>query len=412
MNHPYDQLGVSLLLGLLVGLQRERREHSVAGIRTFPLITVSGTVCALLAQPFGGWILAAGWLAVAALFVAAHMARVRTNPSDFGLTTEMAGLLMFGVGAFLVVGSMSVAVVCGGAVAVLLQWKKPLHEFASGLEEGDIAAIMQFVLITLVILPVVPNRAYGPFAVLNPYKIWLMVVLIVGVSLTGYVAYKLFGARAGVLLGGLLGGLASSTATTVSYARISRQSGGETAETSALVILLASAVMYARLLVVLAAVLPGHFLTLAGPLAAMLGLCVLVAAGSYQKATKQALPAMKHTNPAELKSALLFGLLFAVILLASAAAQRYLGHRGLYALAAVSGLTDVDAISLSTAQLVDSNQLTDWLGWRLILVATLANFVFKLGTVVVLGERRLLRLIAARFGVVVLGGLVLLWLWP
>jgi len=412
MNHPYDQLGVSLLLGLLVGLQRERRERSVAGIRTFPLITLSGTICALLGQQFGGWVVAAGLVGMATLFVVAHMARAKTNVSDFGLTTEMAGLLMYGIGAFLVVGSMSVAVVCGGAVAVLLQWKKPLHEFASGLEEGDIAAIMQFVLITLVILPVVPNRTYGPFAVLNPYTIWLMVVLIVGVSLTGYVSYKLFGARVGVLLGGVLGGLASSTATTVSYARNSRNSSGETAGTSALVIMLASAVMYARLLVVLAAVVPGHFVVLAGPLAVMLGVCVLVAAWSYRKAAGQEIPVTKHTNPAEMKSALVFGGLFAVILLAVAAAKQYLGNRGLYAVAAVSGLTDVDAISLSTAQLVGNNQLADLIGWRLILLATLANFVFKMGVVVALGERRLLRLIAVRFGVVAVGGLVVLWLWP
>jgi len=412
MNQLYHQLGVSLLLGLLVGLQRERTERSVAGIRTFPLITLSGTMCAWLGRQFGGWIVAAGLLGVAALFVVGHLARAKGSDADYGLTTEMAGVLMYGIGAFLVVGSMSVAVVCGGAVAVLLQWKKPLHRFASGLEENDIAAIMQFVLVTLVILPVVPNRVYGPLGVLNPFKIWLMVVLIVGISLSGYVTYKLFGARAGVLLGGVLGGLASSTATTVSYARLSRETRGESAGMAALVILLASAVMYGRLLVALAVVVPGHFLVLAGPLAVMMAVCVLVAGGSYRQATTGKIPMAKHTNPAELKSALVFGALFAAILFAVAVAKQHLGQRGLYAVAAVSGLTDVDAISLSTAQLVSDRQVSALLGWRLILLATLANFVFKAGVVAVLGERRLWRQIVTRFGLVTLAGLALLWLWP
>lgn len=412
MNPLYQQLGVSLLLGLLVGLQRERTERSIAGIRTFPLITLSGTFCALLAQSFGGWVVAAGIAGVAALFVVAHLIRARNAQIEFGLTTEMAGMLMFAIGAFLVVGSMSVAVVCGGAVAVLLQWKKPLHEFVSGLEENDIAAIMQFVLITLVILPVLPNRGFGPWEVLNPFRIWLMVVLIVGISLSGYVAYKLFGARAGLLLGGVLGGLASSTATTVSYARNSRETGGQTATMSAAVILLASAVMYARLLVVLGVVVPGHFLTLGGPLVVMLAVCVLLTAWTYRPVRSGAVPVTQHSNPAELKSALVFGALFAVVLLAVAAAKQRLGSRGLYVVAGVSGLTDVDAISLSMAQLVGNGQLHDLLGWRLILVATLANFVFKAGVVATVGERRLLRLILSRFGLLMLVGLLLLGLWP
>ncbi|MCX7887846.1 MAG: MgtC/SapB family protein [Verrucomicrobiae bacterium] len=412
MNTIYQQLGVSLLLGLLVGLQRERTERSIAGIRTFPLITLSGTFCALLAQSFGGWVVAAGMAAVGALFVVAHIIRARHSQVEFGLTTEMAGMLMFAVGAFLVTGPMSVAVVCGGAVAVLLQWKKPLHEFVRGLAENDVAAIMQFVLITLVILPVLPNRGFGPWEVLNPFKIWLMVVLIVGISLSGYVAYKLFGARAGLLMGGVLGGLASSTATTVSYARSSRESAGQTAGMSAAVILLASAVMYARLMVVLAVVVPNHFLTLCGPLAVMLATCVLLAAWLYRPVRAGAVPVMQHSNPAELKSALVFGALFAGILLAVAAAKQYLGSRGLYAVASISGLTDVDAISLSLAQLVGNGQLSELLGWRLILVATLANFLFKAGVVATMGERHLLRLILLRFALLVLAGMLLLALWP
>jgi uncharacterized membrane protein (DUF4010 family) len=167
----FEKLGLSLLLGLLVGLQRERTESSVAGIRTFPLITMLGTISGLLGVRFGEWIVAAGLVALAAQFVIGNLARIKAGDLDPGLTTEMAGLLMYGVGAYLVIGSMAVAVVCGGAVTVLLQWKKPLHEFAAHLDEPDIKAIVQFVVITLVVLPVLPHHTFGPFAVLNPFKL-------------------------------------------------------------------------------------------------------------------------------------------------------------------------------------------------------------------------------------------------
>src|SRR5262245_12284759 len=195
-SNVFIQLGVSLLLGLLVGLQRERTESTVAGIRTFALITVFGTICAWLATKHGGWVIAAGLMALAALLVIANLARIKSGDIDPGMTTEIAALLLFGVGACVVIGQMAVAVALGGAIALLLQLKKPLHKFVATIGETDIKAIMQFVLVTLVILPVLPNRTFGPYAVLNPFKIWLFVVLIVGVSLCGYVVFKLVGDKA------------------------------------------------------------------------------------------------------------------------------------------------------------------------------------------------------------------------
>jgi uncharacterized membrane protein (DUF4010 family) len=407
----FQQLGLALLLGLLVGLQRERTESSLAGIRTFPMITLLGTLCAQLGLRYGEWIMAVGLAAMAAQFVLGNLVRIKSGDLDPGLTTEMAGLVMYCVGGYLVIGSFAVAVVCGGAVAVLLQWKKPLHEFATHLGEDDVKAIMQFVLITLVVLPVLPDRAYGPFAVLNPFKLWLMVVLIVGLSLVGYVFYKLLGDRVGTVFGGLLGGLISSTVTTVSFARRSRQVPGAAA-LSAAVIMIASATVYVRLLVLVGTVAPGHFAQLAPPLTAMLGVCVVVAGVAFWRVRAEPIQQPPHENPAELKPALVFAVLFAAVLWAVAAARHYFGAEGLYVVAVLSGLPDMDAITISTAQLVENQQVAAGTGWRLILTASLANLALKTGVVAVLGGGALLRRVAVWFGLAAAGGLLILGLWP
>jgi len=196
-----QQLAVSFGLGLLLGLQRERAESSIGGIRTFPLIAIFGTVCALLGKTFGGWMVAAGLLALVAIVVYSNFAKIKSGDIDPGMTTEVAALLLYGLGAYVVIGSMVVTVVVGGAMAVLLQFKKPLHALAGAIGERDMRAIMQFVLLSLVILPVLPHQDFGPYGVWNPFQIWLMVVLIVGISLTGYIAYKCLGARRGYFIG-------------------------------------------------------------------------------------------------------------------------------------------------------------------------------------------------------------------
>lgn len=410
-DNTFVQLGVSLLLGLLVGMQRERTDSVIAGIRTFTLITAFGTVCAWLAAQHGGWIIAAGLLALAALLLIANLARIKAGDIDPGLTTEIAALLLFGVGACVVVGQMPVAVALGGAIALLLHFKKPLHEFVKGIGESDNKAIMQFVLVTLVILPVLPNRDYGPYDVLNPFKVWLMVVLMVGISLAGYVAFKIFGARAGTLLGGLMGGLVSSTATTASYARRSTRSPGS-ANLAALVIMIASTTVFGRVLVEVLAVAPGHFAQIGPPLVAMLAVCcvVVMVAFRFNRERSAELPAQE--NPAELKSALIFGALYAVVILAVAAAKDHFGSSGLYTVAVLSGLTDMDAITLSTAQLVNGGTLEPNTGWRVILVAAMSNLAFKSGIVAALGDRGLLRRISLMFGAAFLGGVAILLLWP
>jgi uncharacterized membrane protein (DUF4010 family) len=407
----YIRLAVALGLGLLVGLQREKVDSVIAGIRTFALISLFGAVCAQLAKTSGGWILVVGFLATALLITAGNLVRMQTREAEPGQTTEFAALVVFGLGAWVVTGSMAVPVVLAGAVVVLLHFREPIHELVGKIGEKDLRATMQFVLIALVILPVLPDRDMGPYGVLNPYQTWWMVVLIVGLSLAGYVPYKLFGSGAGTVLAGILGGLISSTATTASFARRSRETP-DLSRLAALVIMLASTVVYGRVLVEIAAVARGRLLDLAPPLAAMLGVCALVSGAAWLLGRDRDDELPEPGNPAELKAALIFGALYAAVLLAVAFARDRFGTAGLYIVAAISGLTDVDAITLSTSRLVQSSRLDPDTGWRAILLASMSNLGFKAGIVAALGSRALLGRIVLLFGAAMVGGGLILWLWP
>lgn len=411
LSTAFQKVGIALGLGLLVGMQRERAKSRLAGIRTFALLTVLGAVSGLLAQHLGGWVVAAGLVAVSLLLVVGNLGKIAAGNDASGLTTEMAVLLMYGVGAYVVLGHTPLAIAMGGAVAVLLHLKDTLHRLVARIGEEDVRAIMQFALIALVILPVLPDQTYGPFDVLNPRQIWMMVVLIVGMSLGGYVAFKLVGQQAGTVLAGLLGGLISSTATTVGHARRTKEAPDGVAA-AALIIMIASTMAFGRVLAEIAVVAPGFLATAWPPLAVMLGWMALLAGALWFWARGESDHAPEPKNPAELKPALIFGAIYAGVLLAVAAAKDYLGDRGLYVVALISGLTDMDAITLSTSRLVEQERLEGDTAWRVILLAALANLVFKGGTAVVLGHRRLGLWVGAAFAAATVGGLLLLFLWP
>ena len=411
------KLSIALALGLLVGMQRERVDSRIAGVRTFALITLFGAVTALLAQSLGAWsVVAAGAIALAARLVIANIAKLKVE-TDPGLTTEMAALLMFGVGAYVVVGHAEAAVFLGGAVVLLLYLKGPMHRFVAAMGERDLTAIMQFALITLVILPVLPNRSYGPYDVLNPFKVWLMVVLIVAVSLAGYVAYKLVGARAGALLAGVVGGLVSSTATTLSFARRTRTGSGRGAAHSAglaaQVIVVASTVALPRLIVLIAIVAPAQSVAIAGPLGALFAWMLALSALAWLRGRDRAASDLPEAaNPAQLKAALIFGALFALITLAVAFVKQRFGDAALYPVAVISGLTDMDAIALSTANLAAGERLDATTAAKVILVAELSNLAFKGACAAVVGTAALRAQVALYLGLSVAGGVAILLAWP
>ena len=406
------QLGIAVGLGLLVGLQRERSASRIAGIRTFPLITSLGVLCGVAAQSFGGWVVAAGLLGLAALAVVANAVQIRSTKLDPGMTTEVAGLVMFMIGVALTAGLVLEAIVAGASVALLLHWKAKLHSFAGRIEPEEFDSLMRFILITLVILPVLPNHGYGPYGILNPFRIWLMVVLIVGISLAGYVAFRLFGAKLGMLAAGILGGLISSTATTISYARRTREHP-ERSQAAALIVALASTVVFARVLIEIAVVAPSTLAATAGPIVAMMGVMILVCVALYLSGIgSQELEVQDEEPPSDLRAAVMFGLLYAAVLLGVAFAKEHWGAQGLYAVAAISGLTDVDAITLSTSELMRADEIPTSTGWRLILVGSLANLVFKGGIVAALGHPKLRRRIGIAFTGALVAGVGILSLWP
>lgn len=412
-------MSLALGIGLLIGLQRERAGSTLGGIRTYPLIALLGAVCGLLAVQWGGIVLAAGLVGVASLGVMASLSRLDDEQDSEmgGQTSEAAALLTFALGALLATGQYAAAVVGGAVTAVLLQFKKPMHQFAGRMTERDVRAVMHLVIVSLIVLPVLPDRTFGPFSVLNPHEIWLMVVLIVSLSLAGYVAGKLVGERAGVVLGGILGGLVSSTATTVAYSRRVRDvagggGSGEAVGVAAPVIMIASTVAALRVIVLIAVAAPS-ILPVAGP---PLGLLLLLMGGvsvaMLLLGGQSGGNMPEQENPAALKSALVFALVYAIVIFGTAAAKAQLGDQAIFAVALVSGIVDVDAITLSTSRLAAAQRVDPTTAWRVVMVATLTNLAFKAGATMVLGSRALFARIALGFGVSIAGGLMILWLWP
>jgi len=416
----FEQLGISLVLGLLVGLQRQHRQSLIAGLRTFPLITVLGTLAALFDQQFtsGGWMTPAGFLGLTVVVAVSMIYEMRRENTDPGITTEAAILLMYLVGAYVVFGDRIIAIAVGAGVAALLQFKGELHGIAARLGDDDLRAIMTFALISCIVLPILPNRTYDlvpPLDVLNPFEIWMMVVVMVGISLGGYLAYKFLGTRRGILLGGLLGGAISSTATTLTYARRS-QEGPEISRLATVVIVIASTVVYVRVILEICVVAPGHWQALVPPIACMMLASAVTAAIVWLRLPRSIEEMPAQHNPTELRSALVFAGLYAGVLLALAAAKTYLGGHGLYAVAVLSGLTDMDAITLSTSRLVgiepEHGGIATSQAWRLIVLATIANLSFKWAMCLAIGQRSLAWSVGALFAVPIAVGGLLFWLWP
>lgn len=397
------QFLTSLAIGLLIGLERERNPSAKAGLRTFALVAMFGTLCALLASKSGSpWLLIAGLAAVAGMIVAAYI----NTPSDVhepGTTTVIALLMSYGLGAMIWYDLAKLAVMLAIGITALLYFKPELRGISQKLTRRDLVAVLQFSVLTFIVLPILPDQNFGPYDALNPYQAWLMVVLISGLSLAGYAALQVIGTRYGAPLLGFFGGLVSSTATTMIYAKHGK-SNQAMLNLAASIIVIASTVVLLRLLVVSSVVaygtLPGLIAVLAGGLLAGLA----VAAYNWQQmsaATELYVP--ETANPAELHAALGFGLLYVVVLLGSAWMADIAGSQGLYAVALVSGLTDVDAITLSSLRLFNLGQLSEQQTVISITLAFLSNLAFKFGMVVFIGGRDLARQVATGFAAITAG---------
>lgn len=396
MNSTLD-LALSLLvsagIGLLVGLERERNPHAKAGLRTFTLIALAGSLSAMIgAATDSPWVAAVGLAVIGVSLAGANFVDPSTRADDSGTTTVVAAVVVYCLGVLIVLGDRLLAVTIGIAMTALLHFKVELEGVARRLTPTDLRSVLQFAALTAIVLPLLPDRAYGPYEVLNPFQIWLMVVLISGISLAGYVAWRLTLGRNGLLLTGLLGGLVSSTATTLVAARSARR-GVQPASAALLTITLANAMMFARVLLLAAVVAPS--VALRG--AAALGAALLLAAPAVfwqWRAAGRAAPesvaeptgaAPDFRNPTNLPAALLFAAGYALVLLIGAWAADQVGPRGFYGLALVSGLTDVDAITLTALHLHNSESIGGSTAATGIALAVGANLLLKSALVWVVG---------------------------
>jgi len=391
---------VSLGIGLLIGLERERKPDAKAGLRTFALTALLGCLAALLGSKTGNvWIVPAGLLMVALMMIVAQ-ARDRQDDGDPGTTSVVALMVCYGLGALVWFGQATLAVMLAIATTVLLYFKAQLHGMSERLTHRDLISIFQFAVLSLVVLPILPDQDYGPYNALNPQQLWWMVVLISGLSLAGYAALRIVGNRHGAPLLGFFGGLVSSTATSMVFARNAR-ADAQITPTAALVILIANLVLILRLGIVIVVLAPSLFL----PLASVLGIGLLMGLAAvflrWRSLTAAAdLPLPEVKNPTEIRTALSFGLLYGVVLLLAAWLQDIAGSQGLYLVALASGLTDVDAITLSTLRLFNQQTLDAAPAVTAIGLAALSNLVFKSGLVVAIGGKSLARCVLPGFALI------------
>ena len=393
-GHLIDIL-TAVAIGLLIGLERERNPTAKAGLRTFALVGLSGGAAAMLAQVFSApSIVAVGFAMTAFMMIAAYYHHHEAfHEWDPGTTTIVAVMVCYFLGTMAASGHRQTAVILGILVTALLYFKAEMRGAARSLERKDLISILQFASVTFVVLPLLPDRGYGPYGALNPRHIWLMVVLICGVSLAGYVALRIVGTARGALLLGLLGGLVSSTATTLSFSRHAR-GGALSTNVAGTVITAANLVLPLRIAVITAAVGPGAMSVVAPILGAGFATGAAVYAFYNRPRLPQAGPALTAPtvhNPSEMRSALGFALLYAVVLLLSAWVVDWAGSQGLYGVAIVSGLTDVDAITLSTLRLQGTGTLSASQVSIAIVLAIGANGAFKLAISAFAGSGALFR---------------------
>ncbi len=400
------RIGVALLVGLLIGLDRERAElrkarEVFAGIRTFPLIALAGCVPMLVIDTVGPWLVVAAFLAVSAVAIIAYRAGVVEG--HIGSTTEAAGIATFLLGVLAGAGQLLVAGAAGIVVATLLVAKPRLEGLSRAMTQDEVAAVLELAVISGIVLPLLPNVGYGPWGVLNPRDIWLVVVLVAGLSFLGFVAVRLLGENRGLAITGAVGGLVSSTAVTVAMADRSKESEA-LARPAAAAAVLASSVMAMRIAVLAGAINSGILprllpVTVAMALTGALGARILARADRSEVVEA----GKRIRNPFSLRQAALFALIYAIILLAVRAAQQYVGSGAMFAAAALASVADVDAVTIAFTRLGPGDT-----AWRTaaaaITVAAVMNTFVKLGIAWTRGSGAFRHATALALGAMALAG--------
>lgn len=425
---PYEpllSLGLAVVVGLLIGLEREQSapdqkapESFLGGARTYPLVALTGALASLVGRHFGASVVVVAFAAVVIFLVVAYADVVRRG-SDRGLTSEAAFLITFLLGALAVAHDIipqsgrRVFTVLGAAVAVtvLLSSKPVVQPLMRRVSREDVVSLLKFLIVALLLVPWLPDRNFGPLGSLNLRTIGWMMLLVAGLSFVGYAATRMLGPERGLTVTGFVGGLVSSTAVTLAMS--SRSKGNPGMERpAALAVVLASSIVFARVLVVVAFVDFPLAAALAVPMLAMtlvgLGTCAFLYRRSAARSTGEPL---QFKNPVSLSSALEFSLLFAAVMAGSKLASHYLGSAGVYAAALVAGTADMDAIALSMAEMAGT-QVPLPVAATAVVLGGFTNTVVKGGMAVALGSWGYARIVVACFAAILAaGGLSLLAVW-
>ncbi|MGI3039188.1 MgtC/SapB family protein [Vibrio diabolicus] len=415
-EHLIWNLLIALLLGAIVGIQRgwvmrnSVEGSRVAGIRTFSLVGLLGGLVGILANIYTPLLIGFALIALVILTCIAFVIQQKKS-GDVSITGVVSIMVVFVLGNLAVSGEAVLAAAAAVITAVVLDNKRELHQALQKLQEYELDAALRLLLISIVMLPLLPNQSYGPWNALNPYEIWWMVVLIASISFVGYFAIKIGGAKRGILFTSVFAGLSSSTALTLQFSHLSR----EQASISPLLasgILLSCGTMFPRLLIVLSVINP-QLVKLLWPIVMAMMVALYIPAWWIWRRSEveQIEQSNKQTNPLALQSALFFGLVLAVIMLLAHALSDWFGNAGVLILSALSGITDVDAISLTLGR--QSTQTlsvtTAALG---ILIAASVNTIVKMGMVIAIGDKKLWRRIApVMTGCVVVGAGVFMALY-
>ncbi len=410
---PWWRFGFALVIGALIGLEREfyqQKEDApdFAGIRTFSLIALLGSVTAFLATDFGISLAVIALGGLILMTTVSYSRALSRSDTETGITTEVAAILTFLFGALVMGDHAIVAIALAVITSLLLTFKGKLHEFIRNMSSDDIHVTLQFALVAAVIFPLLPNRTIDPLGLLNPSQIWLMVVFVSGIGFSGYVLMKILGTSQGINLMGILGGLASSTATTISFSSASREYP-QMAQHYARAVVLASAVMFPRVLFLILVIYPPLALKVIIPFTLMLitGLLfIFVSQKNKLTETTTIHPEYKITNPLKLSTAIKFGLLFAFVLIVVEYSQTFLGSSGVYLASFLTGLTDVDAITLSVTRLAKSTQLSSDVAGMSVIIAALMNTVSKGAISYFSGSRELRDPVIKAFIIMILVGVI------
>lgn len=404
---------VALLLGAIVGTQRgwvarNNVEGSrVAGIRTFSLVGLYGGLSAILAAHYSPLLLGFALLALVVLASIAFVLKQRKS-QDISITGVVSLLVTFVLGSLAVSGEPVLAAAAAVITAVVLDNKKELHEALQKLQEYELDAALRLMLISVVMLPLLPNQSYGPWQALNPYEIWWMVVLIASISFLGYFAIKIGGAKRGVLFTSVFAGFSSSTALTLQFSNLSRDQP-TISPLLASGILLCCGTMFPRLLIV-ASLINTELTPILWPVIVVMMIGLYIPAWFIWRSTDVDFnedQSANHKNPLALQSALWFGVILAIIMLFAHALSDWFGQAGTLALSAVSGITDVDAITLALGR-QSTHSLDAYTAAMGIIIAASVNTLVKMGMVISIGDRGLWVRVAPAMVLSVVAGAVTL----